>query len=282
MNDGDLLDAQRALRRRLFEGESALRWRPARELAAQMLLYLDDPAMCWQLAADWVRATLDADRADGGFGGFFAADGAATPYLAMAESQRPSLPLPPMLGHAFDASEPSIRALWQRAALTPVSDVSQERQMTLAARQTLLALGTAAKLALPISDGRQPVGLLCADWHRDAPRWSADVCNEMTRLARDALGPVLGAAARLAFARLEPVTAEQEPEAWDQALTPAEARVARLVARGLSYKEVARELGRSASTVDHQLRSIRRKLDVSSTARLVHVLNGRTVRQRRP
>lgn len=42
------------------------------------------------------------------------------------------------------------------------------------------------------------------------------------------------------------------------------------MAGGLSYKEVARRLGRSLSTVDHQLRSIRHKLGLPSTARLVH------------
>lgn len=43
MNDDDILQVQRALRSRLFEGDSAMRWRPGRELAAQLLLYLDDP-----------------------------------------------------------------------------------------------------------------------------------------------------------------------------------------------------------------------------------------------
>ena len=275
MNGGDILETQRTLRRQLFEGPSAIRWRPARELAAQLLLYLDDPGMCWQLAADWVRAVLDADRADGGFGGFFGTDGAAVPYVAVAESQRASMVLPPMLGRSFDACEPSIRALWHGACLMPVSDVAQESRMTPSARETLLALGTAAKLALPVSDGTRPIGLLCADWHRGAPKWRTDVCNEMTSFAQETLGPVLGAAVRLVPHERAPGLGGPRPGAWERVLTPAEARVARLVAQGLSYKEVARELGRSLSTVDHQLRSIRQKLGVASTARLVRILNER-------
>lgn len=58
-------------------------------------------------------------------------------------------------------------------------------------------------------------------------------------------------------------------------LTPAELRVARLVVQGLSYKEIAREIDRSLSTVDHHLRHIRDKLNVHSTSRLIHVLNDR-------
>ena len=58
----------------------------------------------------------------------------------------------------------------------------------------------------------------------------------------------------------------------EDALSPAEWRVARLAVQGLSYKEIARELGRSPHTVDHQLRSIRSKLNVGSAAALVHLL----------
>ena len=56
-------------------------------------------------------------------------------------------------------------------------------------------------------------------------------------------------------------------------LTPAERKVADLVATGMSYKEIARHLNRSFSTVDHQLRSVRTKLGVRSTSRLVRLLS---------
>ena len=62
IDDDDILSVQRRLRRRLFEGETAIRWRPGRELAAQLLLYLDDAQACWRITADWLRETLDADR----------------------------------------------------------------------------------------------------------------------------------------------------------------------------------------------------------------------------
>jgi DNA-binding CsgD family transcriptional regulator len=42
----------------------------------------------------------------------------------------------------------------------------------------------------------------------------------------------------------------------------------------LSYKEIARRLDRSLSTIDHQLRSVRGKLGARSTARLVRMLSG--------
>jgi AraC-like DNA-binding protein/DNA-binding CsgD family transcriptional regulator len=69
------------------------------------------------------------------------------------------------------------------------------------------------------------------------------------------------------------VAADETPDGL-RCLTPAERSVVRLVAEGLSYKEIARKLERSFSTVDHQLRSIRAKLGAASTARL-NVLLGR-------
>jgi DNA-binding CsgD family transcriptional regulator len=300
MNDDDILRIQRDLRRRLFEGPGAIRWRPGRELAAQLLLFLDDPKACWRITTEWLRDTLDADRVDGGFGGFVGVNGRPRDYVVMAEAQRDSLRLPTVLGLRFDAANPGLRAVWGDGDVTAIADVSQERSFTEDLRVALRGVGTAAKLALPVRDGARPIGLICADWHREAPRWDAAACVELGGFAQAALGPVLATAAQLAIDQPEApgpgrmlaeqadaMSVEHIEGEWLGAravrvgpsmaaiadLTPAEWKVARLVAMGLSYKEVARELGRSLSTVDHQLRSIRDKLGVRSTARLVRVLN---------
>jgi DNA-binding NarL/FixJ family response regulator len=52
-------------------------------------------------------------------------------------------------------------------------------------------------------------------------------------------------------------------------LTPREHQVAMLVARGLSNKEVARELGLSLSTVKRHMHSIMLKLGVKRRAALI-------------
>lgn len=275
MNDDDILVLQRALRQRFFEGSHAVRWRPGRELLAQLLLYLDDPEACWRLTANWVRETLDADRVDGGYGGFVSASGHPRDYVVLAEAQREDQPLPSMLGRVFDARSAVLRAVWDAPLLLPIQDVEQSAVMTGEMRTTLLALGTTAKLAIPIQDGPRPVGMICSDWHSESPRWSGELCLEVARLMRDSLGPLMAASARLAMApdnRTAPVNSGPMLPDW-QALTAAERRVASLVVKGVSYKEIARTLDRSLSTVDHQLRSIRQKLGASSTARLVHLLS---------
>lgn len=284
----DILQTQRSLRRRLFEGPNALRWRPGRELAAQLLLYLDDAPACWRIAAEWLRERLDADRVDGGFGGFVSHRGCVEDYVVVAEVQRESLPMPRVQGLSFNGASPCLRQVWQEPGVCALPDVSQDLSFTDDERLTLLALGTAAKLALPIRDGVTPVGLMCADWHNQVPHWNAEHCHQIGELAHHALGPVLAAAAQ----HHRHTWGEAGAAPWDPSpslmrlpaitpaigtgtlsrLTPAELKVAQLVVTGLSYKEVARQLDRSLSTVDHQLRSIRDKLGVRSTARLIHVL----------
>jgi DNA-binding CsgD family transcriptional regulator len=86
-------------------------------------------------------------------------------------------------------------------------------------------------------------------------------CEHFQEVARVVLSPILATSRRLGM----------EPSLLTQ-LSPAERRVAELVAAGLSYKEIARRLDRSVSTIDHQLRSVRRKLGARSNSRLVRML----------
>jgi DNA-binding CsgD family transcriptional regulator len=278
VNPQEILDRQRTLRARFFEGPQALRWRPARDLAAQLLLYLDDPQACWRLTTEWVRQVVDADRVDGGFGGF-GHSGSGAVYVVMAESQRATLALPSVVGARFDARDPGLQVVWRGQGISPIEDVQQDRMLSDQLRGTLLNLGTRAKLAIPLRDGDRPVGLLCADWLGAAPRWHAETCIELGELGRNVLGPALAVAGQIAAARrdeeVQVSDAGHSALARELGLTPAELKVARLIATGLSYKEVARILGRSLSTVDHQLRSLRDKLGVSSTAKLVHLINER-------
>ena len=208
----ELLRLQRLWRERLLGGAGATRWRPGREIAAELLLHLDDEAACWHRAADWLRDLLDADRVDGGPGGFVDPAEGHCSYQPQAEIQREPGLLPTVLGLRFEATDPGLQAVWQRPE----------------------------------------------------PCWSSATCQQLGHWAAQALGPLLAEARHLnALAR---------PPALPT-LTPAELRVARLVARGLSYKEIARQLDRSVATIDHQTRRLREKFGVHSNARLMPLLD---------
>lgn len=81
---------------------------------AELLLHLDDEAACWHRAADWLRDLLDADRVDGGPGGFVDPAEGHCSYQPQAEIQREPGLLPTVLGLRFEATDPGLQAVWQR------------------------------------------------------------------------------------------------------------------------------------------------------------------------
>jgi DNA-binding CsgD family transcriptional regulator len=255
MNAEHLVAAQRELRVRLLD-RGHVAWHPARELAARLLLHLDDTQFCWQFATEWLRDSLDADRFDGGFGA-----PAHRVYRPHAEARRATRDVPSMLGASIDAADRGVRYVWSMQHAVVFRDLEQDPRLGAGLRESLLASGMRNTIAAALVDQGTPLGLLCADWMERRVDDSDGRCEHFQEVARVVLSPILAASRRLGM----------EPAIFGQ-LTPAERRVAQLVAAGMSYKEIARRLDRSLSTVDHQLRSVRRKLGARSTSRLVRML----------
>ncbi|WP_430423254.1 helix-turn-helix transcriptional regulator [Methylibium petroleiphilum] len=269
MKDEDLFQAQRDLRQRLLDRPDAIRWSPAKDLAAHLLLRLDDPSYGWQLATKWLREALDADRVDGGYS--HPADAVYTPQ---AESLRSDRFVPSLAEMSIDAWDPGVRYVWRSNRVVILGDIGQDRRLGADLRTQLTTLGTSVKMAVPIVDDGRPVGLLCADWMDDCSPAGDERWVWFDEVARSVLGPIFGMASRLAGVGMGagglPVCSASATVM--DGLTPAERTVAALAAKGMSYKEIARHLNRSLSTVDHQLRSVREKLGVRSKGRLVRML----------
>ena len=255
MNAEHLIAAQRQLRTRLLDHDEVT-WEPARDLAARLLLHLDDAQFCWQFAAQWLRDALDADRVDGGF-----AAPAHRVYRPQAEARRGTREVPSMLGASIDGADRGIRCVWSAGHAVVFRDVEQDSRLGPGLREGLLASGMRNTIAAALVHQGAPLGLLCADWMECRVDDADTRCERFDQVACVVLSPILGAARQLG----------REPAVFRQ-LTPAERRVAQLVAAGLSYKEIARRLDRSLSTIDHQLRSVRSKLGARSTSRLVSML----------
>lgn len=275
MDNDNLMAAQRHLRRNLLDNPNAIRWRPARDLAAHLLLRLDVPDDCWRFAADWLREAFDADRVDCGFG-----RPEDVCYRPTIEALRDGRDVPSVTGLAMDATGRGMQSLWHARGVMVLLDVEQERQLDDGARTQLLRIGTRVKMAAPLTDGTRPLGLVCVDWMDSCDPVRKERCAHFDEVVSVVLGPVLGASQRMTgTVQLAPRPTEDGAPDLFSTLTPAERTVARFAVDGLSYKEIARRLDRSFSTVDHQLRSVRSKLGVSSTARLVNLISGRSARR---
>ncbi|AKJ28589.1 helix-turn-helix transcriptional regulator [Caldimonas brevitalea] len=273
---GEVLAEQRRLRAALLDRRAAVDWPQARELACHLLLRLDDADACWRFATEWLCEHLDVDRVDGGY----AHPGAATYRLAHAQARREDPGIPSLEGITVDNRGAAMLYLWASQRAVVFDDIAQTASFTPTLRADLLRAGTRSKIAIALwADGR-PLGLLCIDHVLRQREWRQALFERFGGAATQVLAPVLWAAARLGEPRRSvayespAATPSGDPVGWSM-LTPAERRVAALVAEGRSYKEIARQLNRSFSTVDHQLRSIREKLGASSTARVAALLAGR-------
>ena len=262
-----LLDVQRKLRVRLLNRRQ-IAWRPARDLAAHMLLHLDDPKDCLQLAVQWMRDAFDADRVDAGFGA-----PRDVIYRPQAEALRSTRWVPSMVGAAIDAADSGVQGVWASRRVVVFRDIAQERRMGERLRASLLSLGSRSIIATSLRDHGAPVGLTCADWMECRVDANDTRCARLQDLSDNVLGPIISAARSLNERAVGADTVlAGKVQRMLRDLTPAERRVALLAATGMSYKEIARRLNRSFSTIDHQLRSVREKLGVRSAGHLVHIL----------
>jgi DNA-binding CsgD family transcriptional regulator len=264
-----LLGTQRRLRDRLLNGGRAGSLASGRELAAEMLLYLDDPQCCLESCGRRLVETIGGDRVDAGF-----SNSKVSFYEPAFEFTRAGVHLRKLAGIPMDASDPSIASVWASQHVVIFTDIRNDRRLRPALKRTLLKAGTERKLAVALREDAQEVGLLCIDATVGTPNWDDSSLEWLDAIAREVLAPILCAVRSFAEE-----SEEDAPTAFSNAapihrvvLTTAEKRIARLVLAGLSYKEIARQVNRSTSTVDHQLRSLRAKLGVISTAKLVFEL----------
>lgn len=264
-----LVEQQRCLRDRLLGYRHFNGGTDMRELAAEMLLYLDDPGACWHVLTEWLLKRTRAQRIDVGFGS--STDRVYRPAL---ERMRVGCHMRSVLGISMNARDSAIAIVWSSRAAVEFSDITHDSRLCAETRASLLTAGTRSKLAVALRDGSREVGLLCCDTSGDAGAWTPLESVTIDALARDFVGPIMAG-----LLRLHPVLdgssdagfAEQGRRSGSL-LTPAELRVAELVMDGLSYKAIARRLGRSPATIDHQLRSMRRKFGVNSNSTLMHEL----------
>lgn len=274
--DGDVFATQRILRQQLLD-QSVVRYKPARDLAAHMLLSLDDLDACWSKATHWLQQELNCHRVDAGFGSC----GARVYYPGLAQAKNPNYKVPSFEGSAVLNQDPAMQAMWTDERPVAFADIKQDRRVSNYLRQRISGAKTKSKFGTSLRTSGTRYGLICADWTEYFAPHNSDLYDRFEQSVVDVLGPIIAVARTIAdhshgnpdhvlLVANERINEGQE--SWITGLTASELEVARLVVQGLSYKEVARVRGRSFSTIDHQLRSIRQKTGVSSTKALVSLL----------
>ncbi len=261
---GDVFSTQRRLRSQLLD-DRVIRYAPARDLAAHMLLSLDDLSGCWFLATNWLRAELGCQRVDTGFGVADAKDY----FPGFAEALNADFDVPSFGGLAVDNRDPAMQAMWLQPRPLIFADIKQDTRVTLRLRHRMSGAKTKSKFGWALKTKNGGYGLICADWTEHLAPWESGLYDCFEQTVADVLSPIIAVAKEIAG--YDQTTGSMAPVSLGS-LTGSEIAVAKLVAQGLSYKSIARIRGRSFSTIDHQLRSIRQKTGVSSTSELVSLL----------
>lgn len=187
-----------------------------------------------------------------------------------------------------DGIAATLRACGTRFCPTVVHDMRQLRALVAAARPPELAIIDVTQ-SLPL----EPIRAFHAD-HPDLPLLALGVREREAEIVAHGSAGFIGYLSRedgldALRARVDDAVAGRllcspeiaagimrglfaRPRQWREThsadLTPRERRVAELVSRGLSNKEVARELGLSQSTVKHHVHSILGKLQLGSRVQL--------------
>ena len=264
---------QSVLRDYLFGSSSRITWHPARDLAAHMLLFIEDSQRCSAIAVEWIRSGLNCSRVDTGLGH----SGDTSYFPGYAESRDPNAVVPTYAGATVNNNVEAMQQIWMSGRPTVFQDVAGDSRFDAKLHDMLVTAGTTSKMAAPVVFRGKSVGLICADWVGSTIPNSSALYERYESIVSEVLGPILVASRELGgmpFSCDRPIfnAADQEQKKSHTSLTAAELTVARLASSGLPYKVIADRLNKAVSTVDHQLRSIRRKLKVRTHAELAAVL----------
>ena len=256
----------------------AVRHKPARDLAAHMLLNIHELEACWDVATNWLRAELDCQRVDTGFG----RPELSRYFPGFAQAKNANYDVPSFGGTAVNNRDPIMQEMWAGSHATVFADLKQDRRLTPGMRQRLSGAKTKSKFGAALRTKEGSYGLICADWTEHFVPNESGLFDCFEQTVTDVLSPIIAASMHIERnGKEEPIQGHNDVSIFDYGrpnsisldrLTSSEIEIARLVVQGLSYKEIARIRGRAFSTIDHQLRGLRKKMGASSTANLVSLL----------
>jgi DNA-binding CsgD family transcriptional regulator len=245
------------LRRRIIDANVGSAPPAMLDCAAHMLLYADDLDAVKRIGLRHLLERFEATRIDLGF---------ATPhsniYVATAFERRADCQVPNPEGIKLPNRDRGIQVVWQ-SDQTVYLDIGRDPLLARMRHVIRDTFRTKAKMAHRLEYEGNLFGLVCVDHTEETRRWDDRDQAYLNQYVLAFLSPILFESRAIRSARESAGL-----------LTETEKAVVRLAALGLTYKEIARQLGKSPNTVDNQLRRIRAKLGVHNQVELVRASNG--------
>jgi DNA-binding CsgD family transcriptional regulator len=239
-----------------------------RAACAEMILTIAQPKHCWQVLSEVLRTELDCDRVDAGPCNRYDLD-----YSPIAQANRPNILVPNVLGFSLPNQSREVQQLWYQTSPLISDAIENDSRFQPQLVSMLKSSGTKSLISFSIQQKGFDVGLVCLDQIESLRPWRSIGTANAYQFVTSIAAPILAASAAVtqACARAPSIVPMH-------LLSPRELEVAILASKAMSYKLIARKLGKSFSTVDHQLRSIRHKLGVKNQPELVRFLQSANVR----
>lgn len=221
---------------------------------AHLILSIEIPEDVMNIALEFLVGKFSASRANGGF--VTPKDRLYKPAsIRCGEDQRQT----DFGGVVFSNQLKVFQKAWTQHAPVVCEDVKNS-PLLQDSRKKFEAISSQSILMQRLTFGGDPVGIACVDFTHERHAWTAEEIRIMESFCDTFLGPLAGISRYWhSPKKFQPV---KKP-------TPSELAAIRLAANGKSYKQIARELGKSVRTIENQLRNARCTLDAANQAELI-------------
>jgi DNA-binding CsgD family transcriptional regulator len=221
---------------------------------AHLILTVEDPDEMMTIALEFIVKKLEACRADIGF---------ARPqdhiYKPASIYYSLSSDPPNYTGTVFSNQDKVFQKTWHQR-LPVACDNVQSNPLLYDSRKKFESIQSKSILFQRLVWDKNPVGMACIDFTHEHHIWTPTEINFMAVFCEVFLGPLLG---------ISHYWHDPEKYRLIKKPTQSELMAIKLAAKGMSYKQIADELGKSVRTIENQLRNARDTLNASNQAELI-------------
>ena len=224
------------------------------DCVAHMILSIESPKDTVRIALEFMGRSLNVCRADAGF-----ATPTDTIYTPLSEYSNTTSQAPTLEDFTMSNQHPSVQKVWQENYPVKYEDI-ENNPLLDGIREPLLAVNCKSMLMQRLVWDGEPIGISCVDHSKINHRWSDAEIEFMHQFCNLFFAPLAGIS-----------NYWHNPSLHQMFKKPSksELEAIRLAAKGMSYKQIADELGKSVRTIDNQLRDARKRLNVSNQVELI-------------
>ncbi len=223
---------------------------------ARMILAIDQPEELAQIALGHLVLQLGACSADIGFLG--PQDKVYQPTFVYAGKFSQRLHADGVL--TWSNQDSLFQQAWKNRHPVSCCNIYEDTRIS-DSRAAFSAIHSESTLLQRLTIGRQTVGLVCVDFTNEQHEWSPEESYFIQRFAETFFAPLI-AISQHWYGGKSLLTFMKRP-------TQSELAAIKLAAKGMRYKQIAWELGKSVRTIENQLRHARNTMSACNQVDLV-------------